>query len=70
MCNCHHSLRADDDEGLVEVALDHMRQHHPAAPVEVESIRKIISTRSYDIEYVVVYEGGYGPEEEFGLEPY
>jgi hypothetical protein len=35
-------------------------------------VREIISARSYGIEYVVVYAGGYGPqeEEEFGLEPY
>ena len=70
LCNCRHSLRADDEEVLVEVALEHMRQNHPDASVEEERIRETISTRSYDIEYVVVYEGGYGPEAEFGVEPY
>ena len=72
LCNCRHSLRADDNEELVEVALEHMRLHHPEAPVEEERVREIISARSYGIEYVVVYAGGYGPqkEEEFGLEPY
>jgi predicted small metal-binding protein len=71
LCNCRHSLRAAYDEGLVEVALEHLRRHHPAAPAEEVGVRKIISTRAYDIEYEVVYEGGYyGPEAEFGLEPF
>jgi predicted small metal-binding protein len=70
LCNCRHSLRADNEEGLVERVLEHMRVHHPAAPVEEERVREIVSTRSYGIEYVVVYAGGYGPEEELGLEPY
>jgi hypothetical protein len=54
----------------VEVALEHMRHNHPEASVEEERLRETISTRSYDIEYVVVYEGGYGPEAEFVVEPY
>ena len=70
LCNCRHSLRADDEEALVEVALEHMRHNHPEASVETEWLRQTISTRSYDIEYVVVYEGGYGPEAEFVVEPY
>jgi predicted small metal-binding protein len=70
LCNCRHSLRADDEEALVEVALEHMRHHHPEAYIEEKRLRETISTRSYDIEYVVVYEGGYGPEAEFVVEPY
>jgi predicted small metal-binding protein len=70
LCNCRHNLKADDDEGLVEALLEHMRLYHPAAPVEEGRVREIVSTRSYGIEYVVVYTGGYGPEEQFGLEPY
>jgi hypothetical protein len=55
----------------VEVALEHMRRNHPDASAEEERIREIISSRSYEIEYIVVYEGGYGPEvEEFVVEPY
>jgi len=57
LCNCRHSLRADDNEELVEVALEHMRLHHPGAPVDEERVREIISARSYAIEYVVVYAG-------------
>jgi len=64
LCNCRHSLRADDNEELVEVALEHMRLHHPGAPIDEERVREIISARSYGIEYVVVYAGGYGPQEE------
>jgi hypothetical protein len=54
----------------VEVALEHMRHNHPYASVDEERIRETISTRSYDIEYSVVYEGNYGPEAEFVVEPY
>jgi predicted small metal-binding protein len=70
LCNCRHSLRADDEVGLVETALEHMRLHHPAAPVEEERVREIVSTRSYAIEYVAVYTGGYRPEAHFGLKAY
>ena len=70
LCNCRHSLRADDEEALVEVALEHIKHHHPYASVEEERIRETISTRSYDIEYVVKYEGGYGPKTEFVVERY
>jgi predicted small metal-binding protein len=70
LCNCRHSLRADDEEALVEVALEHMKHNHPYASVEEERIREVISTRSYDIEYVVVYEGCYGMQAEFVVKPY
>jgi predicted small metal-binding protein len=70
LCNCRHSLRADDEEALVKVVLEHMRHNHPEASVEEKRLRETISTRSYEIEYVVVYEGGYGPEAEFVVEPY
>jgi predicted small metal-binding protein len=70
LCNCRHSLRADDEEALVKVVLEHMRHNHPEAYIEEKRLRETISTRSYEIEYVVVYEGGYGPEAEFVVEPY
>ena len=70
LCTCRHNLRGDDEEELLEVALEHMRHDHPAARAEEERVRQIISSRAYDIEHVVVYEGGYyGPEAEFRLEP-
>jgi predicted small metal-binding protein len=69
LCNCRHSLRANDEEALVEVALEHMRQNHPHALVEEERIRETVCTRSYVNEYVVAYEGG-GPKTAFVVEPY
>jgi predicted small metal-binding protein len=51
LCNCRHTLRADGDERLVEVALEHLRRNHPAAPLVEERVRRIVSTRAYDIEY-------------------
>jgi predicted small metal-binding protein len=68
LCNCRHSLRGDEE--LLEVAVEHMSHNHPAASAQEERVRQIICTRAYDIEYVVVYEGGhFGPEAEFSLEP-
>lgn len=54
LCNCRHTLRADGDERLVEVALEHLRRNHPAAPLVEERVRRIVSTRAYDIEYAAV----------------
>ena len=51
LCNCRHTLRADGDERLVEVALEHLRDNHPAAPLEEERVRKIVSSRAYGIDY-------------------
>ena len=70
LCNCRHSLRAEDDEKLVKVALEHLRQHHPAAPFDEVRVREVVFTRAYNVEYAVVYAGGDGPDAEFGPEPY
>jgi predicted small metal-binding protein len=71
LCNCRHSLQAEDDEGLVELALEHLRQRHPAAPLNEEQVMETVSTHAYTLEYAHVgYEDGVGPDEEFGPEPY
>jgi predicted small metal-binding protein len=54
LCNCRHTLRADGDEGLVEAALEHLRQNHPAAPLREERVRKIVFSLAYDIDYATV----------------
>jgi predicted small metal-binding protein len=54
VCNCRHTLRAEDDEGLVEVALEHLRHNHPAAPLREERVRRIVFSRAFDIEYATV----------------
>lgn len=54
VCNCRHTLRADGDEGLVEVALEHLRHNHPAAPLGEERVRRIVLSCAYDIEYARV----------------
>jgi predicted small metal-binding protein len=54
VCNCRHTLRADGDEGLVEVALEHLRHNHPAAPLGEERVRRIVLSFAYDIEYARV----------------
>jgi len=54
VCNCRHTLRAEDDEGLVEVALEHLRHNHPAAPLREERVRRIVLRRAYDIEYATM----------------
>jgi predicted small metal-binding protein len=54
LCNCRHTLRADGDERLVEVALEHLRHNHPAAPPVEGRVRRIVFSRAYDIEYAAV----------------
>ena len=54
LCNCRHTLRAEGDERLVEVALEHLRHNHPAAPLVEERVRGIVFSRAYDIEYATV----------------
>jgi predicted small metal-binding protein len=61
LCNCRHSLRADDDEGLVKVVLEHMSHDHPYASLEEKRVRTIIRERSYSIDYVVNYSGSTAP---------
>jgi predicted small metal-binding protein len=70
LCNCRHSLRADDDEKLVGKVLDHLRQHHPAVSIREEQVREIVSAHAYDLEYAEISTGGISPDEEFGPEPY
>ena len=63
LCNCRHALRADDDERLVAVALEHLRRYHPVAPVGEERVREIVTARAYETEYATVYSGNLGTEE-------
>jgi predicted small metal-binding protein len=54
LCNCRHTLRAEGNERLVEVALEHLRHNHPAAPLVEERVRGIVFSRAYDREYAAV----------------
>jgi predicted small metal-binding protein len=63
LCNCRHALRADDDERLVGVALDHLRRYHPVAPLREELVKEIVTARAYEIEYTAVYPGNLRTEE-------
>jgi predicted small metal-binding protein len=63
LCNCRHALRADDDERLVAVALEHLRRYHPVAPLAEERVREIVTARAYEIGYAAVHAGNLGPEE-------
>jgi len=49
---------------LLLVALKHWRE------IRKRIEEEIVSTRSYAIEYVAVYTGGYRPEAHFGLKAY
>jgi len=51
LCNCRHTLRAEGNERLVEVAIEHLRHNHPAAPLVEDRVRRIVFSRAYDIEY-------------------
>jgi predicted small metal-binding protein len=71
LCNCRHALRADDNEGLVQAALEHLERNHPSAPVGQERVWEIVFSHAYDIEFAKAYvDGSFGPDEEFGPEPY
>jgi hypothetical protein len=71
LCHCRHRLEAEDDETLFDLVQEHLIRVHPAIPPTEEQVMEIVSTRAYDLEYVPVgYEGGTGPDEEFGSEPY
>jgi predicted small metal-binding protein len=63
LCNCRHALRADDDERLVAVGLDHLRRYHPVAPLGEELVREIVTARAYEIEYTAVHPDSLGTEE-------
>jgi predicted small metal-binding protein len=54
LCNCRHTLRAESEDRLVEVALEHLRQQHPAAPLVEARVRRAVRTHAYDIEYATV----------------
>jgi len=60
LCNCRHTLRAEDDEGLVTAALEHLRRYHPAAPFEEERVKEIVCDRAFENEYVPTYATGLG----------
>jgi predicted small metal-binding protein len=70
LCNCNHSIRGADDDELFGEVLAHLRRDHPAISFPEERIRQFVAIRAYDVEYAAVYRDGYGPDEEFGLEPY
>jgi hypothetical protein len=36
------------------VAIEHLRDNHPAAPLVEERVRGIVFSRAYDIEYAAV----------------
>jgi predicted small metal-binding protein len=49
LCNCRHALRADDDECLVAVALEHLSRSHPVAPIGEERDRESVTARAYEM---------------------
>ena len=51
VCNCRHTLRADDDEHLVAAAVEHLKRYHPVAPLGEEGIREVVYARAYDLDY-------------------
>lgn len=67
---CHRRLEAADEEELSGKVLAHLKRDHPVMEADGERIREMVAARSYRYEWVVVYAGGNGPDEEFGPEPY
>ena len=55
----------------MEAALKHLERNHPSAPVGEDRLWEIVFSHAYDIEFAKAYvDGSFGPDEEFGPEPY
>ena len=70
LCGCGQHLEADENEGLCERLVSHLKRDHLTAYVDYEVARGMVASHAYEMEYAVVYANGSGPDEEFGLEPY
>jgi hypothetical protein len=70
LCGCGRRLEADEDGKLCERVVAHLKRDHLSAHVDGELVRGMVAARAYNIEHVVIYPNGLGPDEEFGLEPY
>ena len=55
LCNCNHSIRGADDDGLFGEVLAHLRRDHPAMLFPEELIRQFVAIKAYDVEYAAVY---------------
>jgi hypothetical protein len=71
LCHCRQHLEARDDEALYGVVRDHLMRDHPAIPPTEEQVAEIVTTRAYNLEYVLVYatDSAFEEEEEFGPDP-
>jgi hypothetical protein len=70
LCHCRQHLEASDDEALFGVVRDHLMREHPAIPPTDEQVGEIVTTRAYNLEYVLMYASDTASEEEFGPGPY
>ena len=70
LCGCGRRLEADKNDRLCERVTTHLKRDHATAYVDREIVEKMVASRSYKLEYAVIYANGDGPDEEFGPEPY
>ena len=71
LCHCRQHLEAEDDDALYGVVRDHLIRDHPAIPPTDEQVAEIVTTRAYNLEYVLVYATDSAfEEEEFGPDPF
>ena len=73
LCHCRQHLEARDDDALYGLVRDHLIRDHPAIPPTDEQVAEIVTTRAYNLEYVLVYATDSAfeeEEEEFGPDPF
>ena len=70
LCHCRRHVEAEYDDALFGVVSGPLIREHPAIPATDQQVGEIVTTRAYNLEYVLVYAGGTAFEEEFGPDPY
>ena len=70
LCHCRQHLEAEDADALYGGVRDHLIRDHPAIPPTDEQVAEIVSTRAYNLEYVLEYATDSAFEEECGPDPY
>jgi predicted small metal-binding protein len=46
-CDCGHTLQAGNDDDLLEVARQHMREEHGDRQMDDDEVKQLITDRAY-----------------------
>jgi hypothetical protein len=47
-CDCGHTLQAANDDDLVTVTRDHLKEAHPDMELDDEGVRAFVADKAYD----------------------